>query len=80
MVFFYKWKNQNEIQLTINKMDLNNRKMKNHPRPPENYINNCWRFSLYKHLYAEPTAEQTKRAYNLLLKRALTNRLQTKTI
>ena len=31
MLLFYKiWKNYNEIQLTKNKMDLNNRKMKNH--------------------------------------------------
>ena len=32
MVIFYKiWKNTNEIQLTKNKMDLNNRIMKNNP-------------------------------------------------
>ena len=32
MELFYKiWKKYNEIQSTINKMDLNNRKMKNHP-------------------------------------------------
>ena len=32
MVTFYKkWKKYNEIQLTKNKMDLNNRKMTNHP-------------------------------------------------
>ena len=30
MVLFYKiWENYNEIQLTKNEMDLNNRKMKN---------------------------------------------------
>ena len=32
MVLFYKkCKKYNEVQLTKNKMDLNNRKMKNHP-------------------------------------------------
>ena len=32
MVIFYKrWKKYNDIQLTKNKMDLNNQKMKNHP-------------------------------------------------
>ena len=35
MVKFYKkWKKYNEIQLTKNKMDLNNRKMTNHPPSP----------------------------------------------
>ena len=29
-----KWKKYNEIQLTKNKMDLNNRKMTNHPPFP----------------------------------------------
>ena len=34
--FFYKiWKKYNEIQLPKNKMDLNNRKMTNHPLSPE---------------------------------------------
>ena len=38
MLLFYKiWKKYNEIQLT-NKMDLNNRKMKNHPPSPENKV------------------------------------------
>ena len=35
MVLFYnKWKKLNEIELTKNKMDLNNRKMINHPPSP----------------------------------------------
>ena len=35
MVKFYKkWKKQNEIQLTKNKMDLNNLKITNHPPFP----------------------------------------------
>ena len=39
MVSCYKiWKNDNEIQLTTNKIDLNNRKMKNHRPSPEDYI------------------------------------------
>ena len=37
MVIFYKiWKKYNEIQLTKNKMDLNNREMTNRPPSPEN--------------------------------------------
>ena len=36
MVIFYKiWKKYNEFQLTKNKMDLNNRKIKNRPRSPK---------------------------------------------
>ena len=31
VIFYKKWKKYNEIQLTKNKMDLNNRKMKKHP-------------------------------------------------
>ena len=35
IVVFHKiWKKYNEIQLTKNKMDLNNRIMKNHPPSP----------------------------------------------
>ena len=36
MELFYKiWKKRNEIQLTKNKMDLNNRKMTNRPPSPD---------------------------------------------
>ena len=38
LIFHKRWKQYNEIQLTKNKMDLNNRKMTNHPPPP--YRNN----------------------------------------
>ena len=31
VIFYKKWKKYNEIQLTKNKMDLNIRKMTNHP-------------------------------------------------
>ena len=34
-IFYKKWKKNNEIQLTKNKMDLNNRKITNHPPSPE---------------------------------------------
>ena len=34
VIFYMKWKKYNEIQLTKNKMDLNIRKMKNHPPSP----------------------------------------------
>ena len=37
VIFYKKWKKYNEIQLTKNKMDLNIRKMKNHPHSPERY-------------------------------------------
>ena len=40
VIFYKKWKKYNEIQLTKkNKMDLNNRKMTNHPHPPLNLNN-----------------------------------------
>ena len=34
VIFYKKSKNYNEIQLTKNKMDLNNQKMTNHPPSP----------------------------------------------
>ena len=34
VIFYKKWKKYNEIQLPKNKLDLNNRKMKNHPPSP----------------------------------------------
>ena len=34
VIFYKKWKIYNEIQLTKNKMDLNIRKMTNHPPSP----------------------------------------------
>ena len=36
VIFYKKWKKYNEIQLTKNKMDLNIRKMTNHPPAPGN--------------------------------------------
>ena len=40
-IFYKKWKKYNEIQLTKNKMDLNNRKMTNHPPSPDNKHHKC---------------------------------------
>ena len=42
VIFYKKWKKYNEIQLTKNKMDLNNRKMLNHPdiQPPPFVLRN----------------------------------------
>ena len=34
VIFYKKWKKYNEIQLTKNKMNLNNRKMRNHSSSP----------------------------------------------
>ena len=34
VIFYKKWKKYNEIQLTKSKMDLNIRKMTNHPPSP----------------------------------------------
>ena len=39
VIFYKKWKKYNEIQLTKNKMDLNNRKMTNHPPSPGTFNN-----------------------------------------
>ena len=42
LIFDKKWKKYNEIQLTINKMGLNNRKMKNYkPSPIRKFKNNA---------------------------------------
>ena len=38
VIFYMKWKKYNEIQLTKNKMDLNIRKMTNHPPSPVSYF------------------------------------------
>ena len=35
VIFYKKWKKYNEIKLTKNKMNLNNRKKTNHPPSPE---------------------------------------------
>ena len=35
VIFYKKWKKYNEIQFTKNKMDLNIRKMTNHPPSPD---------------------------------------------
>ena len=35
LALYKRLKNYNVIQLTKNKMDLNNRKMKNHPHAPD---------------------------------------------
>ena len=43
MVTFYKkWKKYYEIQLTKNKMDVNNLKMTNHPPSPELAVFMCY--------------------------------------
>ena len=39
VIFYKKWKKYNEIQLTKNKMDLNIRKMTNHPPSPDKEYN-----------------------------------------
>ena len=38
VIFYKKWKKYNEIQLTKTKMDLNIRKITNHPPSPEGYV------------------------------------------
>ena len=40
VIFNMEWKKYNEIRLTKHKMDLNIRKMTNHPPSPANIINN----------------------------------------
>ena len=37
VIFYKKWKKYNEIQLK-NKLDLNNRKMPNHPPSPAKHV------------------------------------------
>ena len=38
VIFYKKWKKYNEIRFTKNRMDLNNRKMKNHRPSPAHSI------------------------------------------
>ena len=45
VIFYKKWKKYNEIQLTKNKMDLNIRKMTNHPPSPPD-VNNTMKLNL----------------------------------
>ena len=40
VIFYKKWKKYNEIQLTKNKMELNIRKMTNHPPSPGIHLPN----------------------------------------
>ena len=37
VIFYKKWKKLNKIQLTKNKMDLNNQKIKNHQPSPKSW-------------------------------------------
>ena len=39
VIFYKKWKKYNEVQFTKNKMDLNIRKMKNHPPSLDSWFN-----------------------------------------
>ena len=48
VIFYKKWKKYNEIHLTKNKMDLNIRKMTNHP-PSAGSIICDDRKNVYKH-------------------------------
>ena len=53
VIFYKKWKKYNEIQLTKHKMDLNIRKMTNHPPSPDirEYKSiSAWRVLAYKWL------------------------------
>ena len=46
VIFYKKWKKYNEFQLTKNKMDLNIRKMTNHPPSPVQYGYRKWGTSI----------------------------------
>ena len=60
VIFYKKWKKYNEIQLAKNKMDLNNRKMTNHPPSP---INETEEESKKRRMNVErSTAEAKKRS------------------
>ena len=51
VIFYKKWKKYNEIQLTKNKMDLNIRKMTNHPPSPASTVNTIKCIQIYTLLY-----------------------------
>ena len=44
VIFYKKWKKYKEIQLTKNKMDLNNQKMTNHPPSPDVTIQSIYNY------------------------------------
>ena len=44
VIFYKKWKKYDEIQLTKNKMDLNNRKITNNSPSPDNNNNRIYIF------------------------------------
>ena len=58
VIFYKKWKKYNEIQLTKSKMDLNIRKMTNHPPSPGSaYVDasSLTRPSLHAHAFFQTT-------------------------
>ena len=55
VIFYKKWKYDNEIQLKKNKMDLNIRKMTNHPPSPDSKYGN--RDRMHVILNGEPLEE-----------------------
>ena len=64
VIFYKKWKKYNEFQLTKNKMDLNIRKMTNHPPSPD--VTTNW--SLNKHYLLCLLFSTVKRAQLLKIK------------
>ena len=64
VIFYKKWKKYNEIQLTKSKMDLNIRKMTNHPPSPCN--NNKHNLLVYYKTWKNCNEIQlTKKQYGL---------------
>ena len=67
VIFYKKWKKYNEIQLTKIKMDLNIRKMTNHPPSPVlvEYIQ--YTIHLYIVLYTVVIVNNTQSCFPLII-------------
>ena len=58
VIFYKKWKKYNEIELTKNKINLNIRKMTNHPSFPEQQESN--KIKKWKNVRTEEIMERSK--------------------
>ena len=79
VIFCKKWKKYNEIQLTKNKMDLNIRKMTNHPPSPAivhklNSFLNKRLHTLLQHIVHKLKSFLNKSLHKLLTKQELVSK------
>ena len=68
VIFYKKLKKYNKIQLPKNKMDLNNRKMKNHQPSPEKKPEDGKKRGVSKERSKAGTKKKVPTAYHYLIK------------